>query len=449
MWAGADQNAIEIQNRKASHLAVAKSVKMTATQEERALVDLFGPNTRKDFKEHFRLTPVHESIIRLRHDPNIDTPDLSELLDLVSQANRAPENQDWSRWKATLSNHASPLWEVLDLFHKSAVKLQASGPQNRRPSYDLMNQPDFNGWTPLHWAAYSGRLKETRILLEKGACANQLTSSNRNLLHHVAESGNDELMGAVLQHDCRPTMYLDQQDLWGETPLHIAATRSLGCVRLLLDHGANTRLLQSERQTPLHWASQAGETQRLAITDLLSIRDPSLVNVKDEAGRTPIFLFLAMPDCVRLLLARGAITDIRDHLKRNLLHDACAGNHYEALKALLPRCHTQSIHQKDSRGIKPLEEAFERSSVDCIIILLERKDIHFDLKMGKKGWNLLHYAVHLGDAQVVELVLDGRFKLSDLISNTPQGQSVEQLAGSNLKHESRDEVLNLLNRLKK
>jgi ankyrin repeat/protein kinase domain-containing protein 1 len=48
---------------------------------------------------------------------------------------------------------------------------------------------DINGWTPLHWAAWSGSEGTIRLLLEHGARVNEFGfSDQKTALDHAAES---------------------------------------------------------------------------------------------------------------------------------------------------------------------------------------------------------------------------------------------------------------------
>jgi len=85
------------------------------------------------------------------------------------------------------------------------------------------NIQDAFGDTPLHYAAYNGRLGVVRLLLEHGADPN------------------------VQDHDDR-------------TPLHFAVGFCfVDVVRVLLEHGADPTIRDNEGMTPLDYGSDCGE----------------------------------------------------------------------------------------------------------------------------------------------------------------------------------------------
>jgi ankyrin repeat protein len=113
-----------------------------------------------------------------------------------------------------------------------------------------IDESGSDGYTPLHLAAYFGRLEVARLLLERGA--------DRN---------------AVAMNDSRVT------------PLHSAvAARHRDLAGLLLAHGASPNAVQHGGWTPLHSAARSGDE---TIVDMLLLRgaDPTR---KSDDGRTAI-----------------------------------------------------------------------------------------------------------------------------------------------------------------
>jgi uncharacterized protein len=107
-----------------------------------------------------------------------------------------------------------------------------------------------DGFTPLHLAAFFGRLEVGRLLLELGADRNPVAANEMKV-----------------------------------TPLHSAvAGRHRDMTGLLLAHGASPNAVQAGGFTPLHAAAQQGDE---SIVDMLLLRgaDPTR---KDDSGLTPI-----------------------------------------------------------------------------------------------------------------------------------------------------------------
>ena len=106
-----------------------------------------------------------------------------------------------------------------------------------------------DGYTPLHFAAYFGRLEVARLLLERGADPNAVATNNSRV-----------------------------------TPLHSAVSaRHRDLAGLLLALGASANTVQKGGWTPLHAAARNGDE---AIVDLLLLRGADPTRPADD-GRTP------------------------------------------------------------------------------------------------------------------------------------------------------------------
>ncbi|KAI9080395.1 hypothetical protein K1719_037789 [Acacia pycnantha] len=57
----------------------------------------------------------------------------------------------------------------------------------------MVNRKDQNGWTPLHWAAFKGRIKSVKVLLEHGAEIDAVDDAGYTPLHCAAEAGHLQL----------------------------------------------------------------------------------------------------------------------------------------------------------------------------------------------------------------------------------------------------------------
>eukprot|EP00696_Hemimastix_kukwesjijk_P019282 gnl/Hemi2/8507_TR2948_c0_g1_i1.p1 gnl/Hemi2/8507_TR2948_c0_g1~~gnl/Hemi2/8507_TR2948_c0_g1_i1.p1 ORF type:complete len:275 (+),score=65.03 gnl/Hemi2/8507_TR2948_c0_g1_i1:128-952(+) len=98
----------------------------------------------------------------------------------------------------------------------------------------LLVKKDVDGWTPLHFAAWTNKPETVRLLLSNGATTNCKTRKNKN------------------------------------TPLHMAAKEGYADVcRVLLEYGANPSVSNKKKKKPLDLST--GETRAVILTALLKI----------------------------------------------------------------------------------------------------------------------------------------------------------------------------------
>jgi ankyrin repeat protein len=127
----------------------------------------------------------------------------------------------------------------------------------------------YDGWTPLHLAAFFGRLGATTQLLEAGA---SLAAVSRNSL------ANTPLHAAVAGGHVEVSLFLiargadvDVVDAGRHTPLHIAAEAGyLPVVEALLARGADPHAVDVEDKTPL---SRAAARNHTAVVDAINLNE--------------------------------------------------------------------------------------------------------------------------------------------------------------------------------
>jgi ankyrin repeat protein len=161
---------------------------------------------------------------------------------------------------------------------------------------DVNEQTKFKNWTPLHMAAMAGQPQIAEFLLKHGAAVNARDVEGFTPLHNCASSsmkGHPSKMTEKARNEVAAILIAHGADVnaeskYGrETPLLRAVpTMNVELARMLLEHGANPNLTQSQGCTALHLASAAGADRSEMVKVLLAHgADPTIA---EEHGQTPL-----------------------------------------------------------------------------------------------------------------------------------------------------------------
>ncbi|KAL9106228.1 MAG: hypothetical protein Q9227_008696 [Pyrenula ochraceoflavens] len=113
---------------------------------------------------------------------------------------------------------------------------------------------DNQGWTPLDIAMINRDDSLIGLLLLNGANLSLADAQGNLVIHRAAARGTTSLMRHLLA-----TKFPDVHNNFGETPLHLAATKKhVSIVRLLLRRGATADLADNFGHAPLHRAIMSG-----------------------------------------------------------------------------------------------------------------------------------------------------------------------------------------------
>ena len=114
-----------------------------------------------------------------------------------------------------------------------------------------VNQPDADGTTALHWAAYRDDLESVELLIAAGANVNAANDLGATPLWNACSSAAMPVAKRLLEAGANPNVAL----IAGETPLMAAArTGKAGVAELLVGKGANANARGPRGQTALMWA---------------------------------------------------------------------------------------------------------------------------------------------------------------------------------------------------
>ncbi|XP_040914004.1 ankyrin repeat and SOCS box protein 9-like [Toxotes jaculatrix] len=184
-------------------------------------------------------------------------------------------------------------------------------------------------WSPIHDAAFNGRVLTLQRLIAQGKHVNLNTLDQVSPLHGACQQGHVACTKLLIENGAN----VNSSTVDGQTPLSEAcAWGHVSCVSLLLQNGA-TPVSTSHSSSPIHRAAARGH-----------------------------------PECIESLVEFGADVDQYIDQSGSPLHVACSNQHLSAVRKLLQL--GASVNNRVS-GDLPLHIAARLSSPELVSVLLD------------------------------------------------------------------------------
>ena len=261
---------------------------------------------------------------------------------------------------------------------------------------------DDQGRTLLHYAAQYDHVEVMRALISRGFDVN-VQAITGTPLHSAAFMGRLAAARLLLDHGADP----ERRGAYGWKPLHVAcvsATRepiNADLVRLLLDRGADVAARSDDGITPLVLASQNRDSAVVTLLLERGARPESAVPRGYSALRSAVDA--KAPAIARLLLARGADPNQRYSPPGNqrLLSRTAQDGDLPTARVLLDFGADPGL--ADDRGLTPLHEAAREGHVEMIRLLLaHRAQVN---ARDRNRWTPLHFAASQKQVEAARALL--------------------------------------------
>jgi ankyrin repeat protein len=251
-------------------------------------------------------------------------------------------------------------------------------------SKDIVNVPDGDGTTALHWAAYHDDLDTADLLIRAGAKVNAANDLGVTPLWAASENGSVAMAKRLLDAGADPNLAL----LSGETPLLVAARSGhTAVIELLADKGANLNARGTRGQTALMWA--ASQKHPDAVKALLAHHADisAKSDVWSEVMAVPPHGYLGY----NKLIPHGGETA--------LMFAARVGD-LESAKLLVDA--GANVNDADAWGISAVTLAAHSDFREVVTFLLDKGA---DPNAAPNGFTALHTAIMWRDEPMVEALL--------------------------------------------
>jgi ankyrin repeat protein len=251
-----------------------------------------------------------------------------------------------------------------------------------------VNLKDQEGKTPLYHAARMGHEEVADALLAHPRLA---SDDHSQLLIGAAILGRAEMFNTLLT--CDNVDVNATADNSERTALHEAALHSQeSIVNLLLTRpDINVNALTVDNETALHLATRYGPRTTATMLATHATLD---VKAQDNRGNTPLHYAAEDGDVqiiAQLAPLYGKDINLANRHGRTPLHYAAAGQHDDAVRALIKANEEIDVNAQDLQGETPLYLAVRMGCESTVEFLVSAPNLDMDVKSnwsGKTAWEL-------------------------------------------------------------
>ncbi|MGV8122270.1 MAG: ankyrin repeat domain-containing protein [Candidatus Xenobiia bacterium LiM19] len=167
---------------------------------------------------------------------------------------------------------------------------------------------------------------------------------------------------------------------------------------------------EDEKYSNIFRAIEANDLQ--AMKDFLK-KNPSLININDNIGRSPIHCAAGLGHLgiVEILISQGADNNAKDNFGYTPLHCAAKGGYIKTVELLISQC--ADINERENLGLSPLHWASAEGNIEVAKLLIS-KGANVNAK-DNRGWTPLNSASHSGYREIAKLLISKGARYNDEI----------------------------------
>ncbi|MDR1474010.1 MAG: ankyrin repeat domain-containing protein [Lactobacillales bacterium] len=231
---------------------------------------------------------------------------------------------------------------------------------------------DKDGSTPLFIAVQNEDQNTVKLLMEKGADANNVCKQGYSPLHLAVQKKCPDIVQIILDYEGRVDINRPTNSSYGTTPLYIAASNGdIKSLQLLLDKGADPNIPNNQGEFPLDCAI---DIEDLPIVNVLLDNRAGINTQHPTTGFTPLLRAICMnkSDEIALrLIERGADITLKNSIGCTPFFVAAKNEKIDLLKILHEK-DGNTINEPNDQNFTPLNFAAQHNllkTLDCLTSL--------------------------------------------------------------------------------
>lgn len=293
-------------------------------------------------------------------------------------------------------------------------------------SFDRINEPDGQGWTPLMLACRLGNLELCKRLIAKGASIHKMDIRGNNLLGIAAFYGHRDIIEYLLD-TVKLNIDVRNYSQWSALT-HAVSKGNLDLANFLIEKGANVKFLDIGMQSLVSIACRSNKPEMVHL----------LLENKQINEMLETYIDLCLDAIVAALsnknfgLAQELLkyAPVYDAKQVSLLESAVSFNQSDVVRFLLNQQSIQEYMRNSvSYGFSALVQAFNRQSKELIDLLLANIPA-----IDVNGDNLIIEIVTSGKSDLLKLALSEPRILATL-NNIQDGKTALHVAAAQGNHE--------------